>query len=558
MSEYLKSKESNCKNCYKCIRSCPVKSIRFSSDQANIINDDCILCGECYVACPQNAKEIRNDIGIAKALLQKGRVVASVAPSFIANFPKSSIASLERALQKLGFESAEETAIGATIVKKQYEQLVKERKQKVIISSCCHSVNILIQKYYPQALKYMAHVASPMMAHSAYIKQQHPDVKTVFIGPCISKKDEAETYKGIVDCVLTFKELSQWFEEEGITIEQEPDTLEQSKARLFPITGGIIRTMNDKNSTGYNYIAVDGVENCIAAIEDISNGNVTDCFVEMSACVGSCVGGPAMDEGNKTPLRNFMEVNSFAGKQDFNILQAPLFELSKNMPYIGLNHRMPGKTQIEEVLRKIGKTKPEHELNCGSCGYSTCREKAVAVLQGKANLTMCLPYLKEKAESFGELIIENTPNGIIVLNESMEVQQANKAALDIFNLASQNDILGRKVTSILDPRIFTKVLHSGENVYEAHSYLAEYGRHVIQSVVYDREYHLFMCFLRDITNEENQRSEKEELGRRTIEITNKVIEKQMRTVQEIASLLGETTAETKVALTNLKESLKHD
>ncbi|MEE1019665.1 MAG: [Fe-Fe] hydrogenase large subunit C-terminal domain-containing protein, partial [Acutalibacteraceae bacterium] len=195
MAEVLRLKKSNCKNCYKCIRHCPVKSIRFSGNQANIVGNECILCGSCFVVCPQNAKEITDDTERVKVLLQSGEpVVASVAPSFVANYNGIGIASIERALKKLGFYAAEETAIGAAIVKTEYENMLKNDRPEVLISSCCHSVNLLIQKYFPQQLKYLADILSPMQAHSNDIKKRIPNAKVVFIGPCIAKKDEAQHY----------------------------------------------------------------------------------------------------------------------------------------------------------------------------------------------------------------------------------------------------------------------------------------------------------------------------------------------------------------------------
>ena len=147
MPDYLKLKKSNCKNCYKCIRHCPVKSIKFQSDQAHIVKDECVLCGQCFVVCPQNAKEIRNDVPAVQALLNSGsRVVVSLAPSFVANYPGATIDTMKAALKKLGFDEVEETAIGASIVKTEYEKIIAERRQKIIISTCCHSVNTMIQK----------------------------------------------------------------------------------------------------------------------------------------------------------------------------------------------------------------------------------------------------------------------------------------------------------------------------------------------------------------------------------------------------------------------------
>ena len=555
MREFLKLKKSNCKNCYKCIRNCPVKSIKFSSNQAHIVPNECILCGQCFVVCPQNAKEIIDDTDKAKALLKEDfPVIASIAPSFIANYNGAGINSIREALKKIGFYDAEETAIGATIVKKEYENILKNKRKDIVISSCCHSINLLIQKYFPSSIKYLANIVSPMQAHCLDIKSRYPNAKTVFIGPCLSKKDEAERYNGAVDCVLTFEELTNWLDSENIKIESQRDITEKSRARLFPTTGGILKTMYC-DQDDYSYIAVDGVENCIEALKDIESGNISHCFIEMSACNGSCIGGPVMEKFHNSPIRDYQQVNSYAGKLDFEVEFANSNLIKKEYTYIGNNKKFPGNIEIEAILKQMGKTKPEHELNCGSCGYNTCREKAIAVYQGKADLSMCLPFLKEKAESFSDNIIRNTQNGIIVLNEDLEVQQINRAALKIMNIKNESDVLGDQVVRILDPKIFMDVRNSGINIFDKKMYLAEYNKYVEETISYDKDYHIIICIMRDITDEEIGREKKEKISQKTIEIADKVVDKQMRVVQEIASLLGETAAETKIALTKLKESI---
>ena len=554
MAEYLKLKKSNCVNCYKCIRHCPVKSIKYSTGQAQIVSDECILCGQCFVVCSQNAKEIRNDVPRAIELLKEGNVIASVAPSFVANYPGATIATMEKALKQLGFAAVEETAIGASIVKTEYENIIREGKQEVIISTCCHSVNTLVEKYYPEVLPYLATVLSPMQAHCQKVKQENPGAKTVFIGPCISKKAEAEAYPGYVDCVLTFEELSDWLKQEGVSIEQGEDHLEESRARLFPTSGGILRTMNC-DSDEYTYLVVDGIDNCIAALDDIKEGRLKKCFIEMSICAGSCVGGPAMERERRRPVTDTIAVNRYAGKKDFVVEQPAKTDLIKDHRFIGLHRQMPGEREIQEILQKTGKFTPEQELNCGACGYNTCREKAIAVYQGKADINMCLPFLTQKAESFSDTIINNTPNGIIVLNEDLEVQQINTAACRIMNIRHASDVLGDQVIRILDPKVFLDVMSTGMSVRDEKVYLTEYKRYVEQSVIYDKSYHIVMCIMRDVTEEERERMSKEKISQQTIEMTDRVIEKQMRMAQEIASLLGETTAETKIALTKLKDSL---
>ena len=555
MANCLTLKKSNCKNCYKCIRHCPVKSIRFSGNQAHIIGNECILCGHCFVVCPQNAKEIVDGTEKTRVLLQSGDpVVVSLAPSFVANYEGVGIESMRRAFKKLGFYDVEETAIGATIVKTEYERMLAEEDRDVVISSCCHSVNLLIQKYFPSCLEYLADVMSPMQAHCVDIKKRMPNAKTVFIGPCVAKKDEAEYYEGIVDAVLTFEELTKWLKAEGIELEREMDNTPESRARFFPTTGGVLKTMTKDSE--YTYIALDGVENCIAALKDIESGRIKKCFIEMSACVGSCIGGPVMEKYNNTsPIKDYITIADYAGKEDFAVDQPAPMNLKKHFTMI--EHKLPQPTdnEIMSVLRQMGKTKPSDELNCGSCGYNSCREKAIAIIQGKAEISMCLPYLKDKAESFSDTIVNNTPNGLIVLNENLEVQQINRAARKIMNIRSSSDVLGEPVVRILDPTLFARVKSSGRSVRDQRTYLAEYKKYVEQTVVYDQDSHLLIGIMRDITDEEADREKKARINKQTVEVADTVVEKQMRIVQEIASLLGETAAETKIALTKLKESI---
>ena len=556
MANCLTLKKSNCKNCYKCIRHCPVKSIRFSGNQAHIIGNECILCGHCFVVCPQNAKEIVDGTEKARVLLQSGDpVVVSLAPSFIANYEGVGIESMRRALKKLGFFDVEETAIGATIVKNEYERMLKEEDRDIIITSCCHSVNLLIQKYYPASLEYLADVMSPMQAHCADIKKRMPGAKTVFIGPCVAKKDEAEHYEGLVDAVLTFEELTNWLKAEGIALEKEMDDTPESRARFFPTTGGILKTMA-QNAPGYTYLALDGVENCIAALKDIESGRIHKCFIEMSACVGSCIGGPVMEKYHSTaPIKDYVTIAAYAGEKDFDVAQPAPMALKKTFTMIEHKLATPSEGEIMSVLRQMGKFKPSDELNCGSCGYNSCREKAIAIIQGKAESSMCLPFLKDKAESFSDTIVKNTPNGLIVLNEDLEVQQVNKAARKIMNIRSESDVLGEPVVRILDPSVFVQVKNSGRTVRDQRVYLAEYKRYVEQTVMYDQDSRLLVGIMRDITDEEAEREKKARINQQTVEVANTVVEKQMRIVQEIASLLGETAAETKIALTKLKESI---
>jgi uncharacterized Fe-S cluster-containing protein len=462
---------------------------------------------------------------------------------------------MRRALKKLGFYDVEETAIGATIVKNEYERILREEDRDIIITSCCHSINLCIQKYFPRALEYLADVVSPMQAHCMDIKKRYPNAKTVFIGPCVAKKDEAYRSGGVVDAVLTFEDLTNWLKAEYISLEHTMDAEENSRARFFPTTGGVLKTMAQEIS-GYTYLAFDGVENCMAALKDIESGKVHKCFIEMSACVGSCMGGPVMEKYHRSDMvSDYLTITRYAGKKDFEVDQPKPMDLKKQFRYMEHGAPMPAEYEIASVLRQMGKTTQAQMLDCGSCGYNTCREKAIAVCQGKAEIGMCLPFLKDKAENFSDTIVKHSPDGLIVLNESLEVQQINNAALELMNIRSASDILGDQVIRILDPTVFLNVLNTGRSIRNERVYLAEYRRYVEQTIVHDKDARLLICIMRDVTDAELDRKKKEQLNRHTVDVANKVVDKQMRIVQEIASLLGETAAETKIALTKLKESI---
>ncbi|MGI5825482.1 MAG: [Fe-Fe] hydrogenase large subunit C-terminal domain-containing protein [Bacillota bacterium] len=556
MTEFLKLKKSNCKNCYRCIWHCPVKAIRFSGNQAHIISDECILCGQCFVECPQNAKQIVDETEIVEVLLKDSApVIASVAPSFVAYFDNVGIKSLRKALKELGFADAEETALGATMVKREYEKMTEKNTQDVIITSCCHTVNLLVEKYYPQLTRCLAPVITPMQAHCDDIKRRMPEAKTVFIGPCLSKK--AEGYNIGIDAVLTFDELVKMFDSAGIQLDREMDSDEESLARFFPATGGILKTMQNKNPE-YTYLDVSGAEKCRAVLDDIAKGNVHKCFVEMSACAGGCIGGPIMEKYYNSPLQHYQTIASYAGKKDFNIAQPQEnFLLGEYYP-IEVQRKYPTDQEINSILRKMGKYKPSDELNCGSCGYDTCREKAVAIFQGKAEIDMCVPYLMEKSERFSNNIIDNAPSGILVVNEALEVQLINPSAMKMLNVKSRSDVMGEPLVRIMDPLDFIHVRNTGEIVRDKRDYYAEFNKYLEITIVYDQTAGNLICLFRDVSKEEEEIQRQKILGQQTIETADRVVDKQMRIVQEIASLLGETAAETKIALTKLKESVPHE
>ncbi|MBR3358211.1 MAG: PAS domain-containing protein [Solobacterium sp.] len=559
MQYCLTSNTKDCRNCYKCIRHCPIKAISFTDDKASIIKEDCILCGQCYTVCPQELKVIRNDIEKVKRLLRENdRVYVSVAPSFIARYPDSDIDCMKRTLKKLGFTDVEETAVGATIVKKAYDEMLEEDRD-VIISSCCHSVNMLIKRHYPNCLPYLADVLSPMLAHGRDIKMRFgEDTKVVFLGPCIAKKDESDKNSSLVEAALTFEEFDAWLAKENITLEttDEKDGREQSKARLFPTNGGVLRTMERRNDD-WQYLICDGVENCVQTLKDIEDGKLHKCFIEMSSCQGSCVNGPIMKKQAQSILYGTAAVNRYAGQKDFEGLKAGYDDIKCVYKKDYVKDKTPTEEQIQEMLVKMGKEDPSARLNCGCCGYDSCHAKAIAILQGNANIDMCLPYLMEKAASLSDQIIEHTPNGLMVLDENFNITLANQAMCRIVRVSRPEELVGRPVMEILDPMDYLEALQ-GERINRKREYLQDYDRYVENTVVYDTKLQALVCVMLDITRQEKQAQKDRERIEKTMKITDALIDKNMQTVHEIASLLGETAAETKVALLSLKDTIYHE
>ena len=555
MREILRLKKTNCKNCHKCIRNCSVKSIRFTAGQAHIVEEECILCGRCFAVCPQNAKVIASDLEKVKVLLQQGQVYASVAPSFTASYPGIGIDSLEMALKKLGFAGAEETAIGATIVKKEYERILEEERPNILVSSCCPSINLMMRKYYQDILFTLAPVITPVQAHCRDIKRRHPDAKVVFIGPCISKKAEAEE-DSLIDAVLMFDEFNNWLSEEGIELEKSEDRREGGKARLFPTAGGIIETM--VKNPGYTYFAVDGVEKCMDVLEEIREGSLHRCFIEMSACEGSCADGPILDKMKNTPAQNYLQVVRYAKKQDFLVNEYDREDIREIHEPIPQKTEQPSEAEIEAMLTKMHKVSGQRELNCGSCGYDTCREKAAAIIQGKAEISMCLPYMLNRNGDLSDSVVVNFPDAVIVLNEKLEIQRLNTKAKKILRVMDEGDVLGENIGRLLDPEPFEMVMLKKRDIVDEQVYLAEYELYVEQTIMYDSESRQFICVLCDITTEMDLREKKRASQYQAIEIADDMAKKQLKIVQSIASLLGETTSDTLVALERLTEVISND
>ena len=278
----------------------------------------------------------------------------------------------------------------------------------------------------------------------------------------------------------------------------------------------------------------------------------------VAACKGSCIGGPLMIKRKEKILERNLQIERYAGEKDFVVAQPDENTIHKEFENLEYSTFIPEEAEIRKVLLRMGKKKEEDELNCGACGYDSCRAKAIAVYQGKAEMSMCFPYLRKQSENMTDIITDHSLNAILVLNERMEVQRINPVAKKLFHIHNEADILGESVTTILDPELFVDVLDKQENVYEKMQYLSMYHIYVETTVSYDETNHFLICMMKNVTEEVKEREKRVAVIAKTAEVADHVVEKQMRIVQEIASLLGETTAETKIALTKLKESISDE
>ncbi|HHW58332.1 MAG TPA: PAS domain S-box protein [Clostridia bacterium] len=562
--------KANCKNCYRCVRYCPVKAIKVVDGQAEVVDSLCIYCGRCVIECPQNAKKVRNDLHAVKEFINAGeKVIASIAPSYPAVFDVASPEEMFSILKALGFYGAEETAVGAEMVSIEYQHLIKKGHKGPIITTACPVVKNLVEKYYPGLIRNLAPVVSPMVAHARSLKQRYGlDIKVVFIGPCIAKKAEAldRSVLGDVDAVLTFQELTDWIDEKastvaGVDFGERENVLEPFIARGYPLPGGLLKTSSmEGDFLSREVVVVDGIENCMELLDALEMGNVSGRIFEMMACRGGCINGPSMPSDSslyerRERLLSFIENNQHQQGYENIKAYAAGIDLRRSFELKVIKAPMPTESQIKEILALIGKTTPEKELNCGACGYPTCRKKAEAVYQGMAEPDMCIPYMRSKAESLANLIIDHTPNGIILVDSNLNIKEINRAAEKIFGVKKEH-VQGKPLSLLLDDRDFAWVLANKTDMQDKKVNYPQKFLTVLQTICYIEEEHLLLTIIQDITEQEKQRMEMERVREETIEKAQEVINKQMRVAQEIAEVLGETTAESKMLLLKLIELVK--
>lgn len=558
-------KDAKCRHCYKCVRHCMVKAIAIENEQAHILTDHCINCGKCLEVCPQNAKTFASDMERVKGYLRQGfKTVISIAPSYLGVLEFDRPGQVVDALLKLGFYEVRETAEGAALVTNEYKRLIRENKMKNIITTCCPSVNDLVEKYYPECAPSLAPVVSPMIAHGRYIKKLYGnDVKVVFLGPCIAKKQEAigdSRVFGAIDAILTFEELALWLEEARIDIhsceEKQMGNPDPEVNRMYPISGGVIQSVvAEQESDTYQKVYVDGLANCMEMLEALRKGELEDCFIEANVCEGGCAKGPASARWNTSYVKAKIKIDrEVAHTFPKKLPDMSMQELEKKFGNREIKDVYPTEDEIRQILKSTGKYSASDELNCGACGYATCREKAVAVFQGRAELSMCMPHALTQAESMSNVVMDVTPSIIFIIDSEMRIRECNKKGEEFLGVGKE-EALQRYIFEFIEVGDIEETLRTRQPVLHKKCQ-ADHGKMTLEeTIVYIKNLDSVLVIYQDITKEEKMKEQHLKLRIETLEMAQKVIDKQMMVAQEIAGLLGETTAETKVTLTKLRDSV---
>ncbi len=551
--------KNECQDCYKCIRECPAKAIKICHGRASILNDRCVVCGHCVTTCPANAKRVRNDLDRVQSLLNSSQqVLVSLAPSWrgVYSFSESQMVLL---LKHLGFFAVSETALGAQEVSIKTAAILNEGKSGLYISSACPVVTRYIQLYHGSFVDNIVAGASPAITHAAWLKKQYQDIAVVFIGPCIAKKSEADQYPNLVSAALTFDELNLWINESFIDTN---DLTHNSELRfvpemayegaIYPLEGG----MNDTiRRVGVNsdvvLMALSSLGSLKDALWDIDRNHLTQkIFIEALACKGGCINGPCFGS-KKSKVLAISEILANLRVRRTIPREGHMW-VDAHYPTIDIKKYNFSPDQINEAMVKIGKGMEASELNCGGCGYSTCKELACALLAGDAEPAMCVSYTRELATRKANAMVKSMSSAIVIVNKSLEIIESNKSFMrmfcnDVYDIFAERE--GGIYHVMLDKfitfsNLFKKVLETGLELHREH-YLIEAKVYDIKIFSIERG-ELVGAIISDVTKTE---MDKEKI----VEKAREVIVKNIATVQEIASLLGEHMAETEILLNSIVE-----
>ena len=551
---------ARCRDCHRCLRVCPVNAIKMADGQATVDGARCIACGACIRECPQGAKTYRRDIDSAQAFIDSGAVTAvSLAPSFAAEFPGWQRGRVVAALRKLGFKHVSETAIGAWHCAKACAEALTARTGS--ICTACPAVVNFVEKYRPDLTDKLINTASPMVIHARHIKEKlGPAARVVFIGPCVAKKTEiARAGAEAVDAALTFGELREWLARKGIDLsaceESGFDELPCGAARLFPLSGGLLKTaMLDTDPCSAVHFTAAGPAQVKEALGALAEG--LEAGLEPLFCKDGCLGGPGFSApGNafarRTELIKYNTSAPAAGEVPTAPDTSAAYGLQKPLPEPAFTEE-----QIEAVFAATGKMDKDQRLNCGACGYDSCRDKAIAVLAGMAVPEMCIPLMRRMAEQRTDKIISTSPNGIVLLNSKLEIIGMNPAFKTMF--CCTDELIGRPISYLMDPAPFEKVSSGAEPQFNAVVHHEKYSLHCRQIVYPLQQDGQVAAILVALEDNRGAAARAERLRGKTIEQAQQLLEHQVSMAEQIAKYLGESTAHGEELVRKLMELSEAD
>ena len=548
---------NECHDCYKCIRNCPVKAIKIENGHASVIPERCIACGNCVITCPANAKRVRVDIDRAKNLLNSNKdVYVSLAPSWSGVFEYNAEKMIS-ILKRLGFKEISETALGAQEVSIKTAEILNSAEKGLFISSACPVIVDYIRLYRPEFVDCITPIGSPAMTHAKMLREQFGnDIGIVFIGPCIGKKNEAD-YSDLIDVALTFEELKIWVNDlipdistVDIAANAKFVPSQAYEGALYPVDGGMNETIKKIGiRKDIQLINISGIEEFAHAINDLKPENVQKTiFIEALSCEGGCIAGPCSST-RKPSLSIVSDILSGIKER----------EVIPKKPSTVVNYAIQPKKvvtsqhSLEEILKalkKIGKHSVDDELNCGGCGYATCRDLAKALLDGDAETSMCASYMRKIAMRKAAAMIRCMPAAIVMVDNSMNIMEANDAFMKMFTgdmydifKARPDGLVGAAIERIVDfSDIFRTILRSGKDLHKE--------RYSVNNKLYDinaftiEPNEIVGAVITDVTQTEYTR---EKIAQKAHE----VISKNISIVQEIACLLGEHMVETETLLSSI-------
>ncbi|MGD0939483.1 MAG: [Fe-Fe] hydrogenase large subunit C-terminal domain-containing protein [Terracidiphilus sp.] len=551
------TQERECQDCHKCIRECPVKAIRVEDGYARVVPELCIMCGNCVLACPSSAKRVRDDLPAAKELFNSGRkVIASLAPSFVAQFSGTRPAQLIHALKKLGFFAVSETALGAQQVSASVSALMRSEPKQIWISSACPVVVDFIGKYHPECQPHVFGVLSPLLTHCKMLRAHYgDDIAIVFIGPCIAKKTEAEQHPELLDAVLTFEDLDHWLDEEGIGLDEIVETPEDrfqpeeaQEGALYPIDGGMVPVVaGESEVSNSQFMAFSGLSNVEQALKGITEWKPeNNIFFELTACAGSCVNGPRAARNSSVARRRY-DILHYAKPATEHPRKLSL-RIDRKYSASPVARNEYSELQLQEALRTVGKYSAEDELNCGGCGYDSCRDFAHALIARNAERMMCATYTRKLAQKKANALLQKMPSAVVIVDEDLKIIECNANFVHLFadDIEQSKDLEGSALDAVIPfSYLFRRVLDSDEDIV---GHDIRYQRSILNTSIFTIEPHSVMCgIFQDITKPIFQKEQI--IGR-----AREVIQKNLKTVQQIAYLLGENAADSEIILNSIVRS----